>query len=121
MSIERAVKFCNTCFSYSKGVNQMAQEYNNDLMSCLSTRSGYNAGQNIFLKTRDDATKEAMLALEESLTKGPREPTAFENKYEGSVEQVRTALDACMNCDYSRPSIVDVFIMRSQDFGGKNE
>ncbi|MBI5065863.1 hypothetical protein HZA97_06510 [Candidatus Woesearchaeota archaeon] len=68
------------------------------------------------LESRNDAMQNAMLALEESLTKGPREPTAFENKPEGSIEQVRAALDACMNCDYSKPSIVDVFIKKSQDF-----
>ncbi len=117
MSIERAIKFCKVCYGYSCIVSARAKNTN---ASGLPETWGPFAE---IVYDKDDAefrtemTKEALLALEESLNKATREPSGMENDARnGSLEQVRKAMIACMNCDYGKPSIVDVFIMKSQDF-----
>ncbi len=116
MSIERAIKFCKLCYETNDLFNNSELSYKDN----NGKRKPYgrvSAGAPIYnLDTRNHSTKEAMLALEESLNKNTREATALErDTTTNSLDLVRDALLACINCDYSKPSIVDIFIMKSQD------
>lgn len=111
MSIERAVKFCKTCHACSSYLSGNRGPNLKEMYNLLQYDSYAEK-----LRLREELTDKALLALEESLNKDTREPSGMENDpSNGSLDQVRKAMIACMNCDYSTPSIVDVFIMKSQD------
>lgn len=90
MSKERAKKFCKLCHHHSGLIDKLIKtayikDYDQDLIE--------------YYQLRDNATAEAMKALEEFYSV----PGAGEH-YEATLEM----LERCNLCDYSKPTIADL-------------
>ncbi len=114
MSVERAVKFCKLCQFYNDKAGKTALYY-----------SSRDNNPQIF-QLRDNATSQALNALEGALnqinsdtgdglsltsaTKNAGGDVAYYRYH--AVNKIGQAITACMECDYSKASIVDVFIQK---------
>ena len=104
MSIQRAIKFCNLCYEYNKEVkmHELTLEDAKDMIVGRVNRledeelqTSLNQKENSFRdysNLRDNATNYAMQALE---------------SLKESFESKDKVLNACKDCDYKEPKMVN--------------
>lgn len=86
MSIDRAVKFCNSCYGYSEEVKEWKS------VGSHIPNDRKDAQQFHYLMLRDNAAEKAMKALEQ---------------FEETNVPVYLALEACRDCDFNNTSIIN--------------